>query len=104
MLAQPGNRSAPNAAADALGRVAWCLPAWPKRRGGKTYESEGGCHVARHGSRDNDPSHGQTSSLVLFPASAAEVTQPAAGVPMHPEYAKALARTAYVWGWPMVNR
>ena len=47
--------------------------------------------------------YGQTSSQVPFPASPSEVTQPATGVLMHPEYAKALARTAYVWGWPMVN-
>ncbi len=47
--------------------------------------------------------YGQTSSQVAFPASPAEVTQPATGVLMHPEYAKAIARTAYVWGWPMVN-
>ena len=40
---------------------------------------------------------------VPFPTSPAEVTQPATGVLMHPEYAKAIARTAYVWGWPMVN-
>ena len=50
------------------------------------------------------PAYGQTSSQVLFPTSPAEVTQPATGVPMHPEYAKAIARTAYVWGWPMVNQ
>ena len=40
---------------------------------------------------------------VPFPTSPSEVTQPATGVLMHPEYAKAIARTAYVWGWPMVN-
>ncbi len=33
----------------------------------------------------------------------AQVTQPATGVMMHPEYAKAIARMAYLWGWPMVN-
>ena len=33
----------------------------------------------------------------------AEVTQPNVDVLMHPEYAKAIARTAYIWGWPMVN-
>ncbi|MFR0687930.1 DUF1254 domain-containing protein [Enterobacterales bacterium AE_CKDN230030158-1A_HGKHYDSX7] len=33
----------------------------------------------------------------------AQVTQPATGVVMHPEYAKAIARMAYIWGWPMVN-
>jgi hypothetical protein len=47
--------------------------------------------------------YGQTSPQVAFPASPSEVTQPAAGVLMHPEYAKTIARTAYVWGWPMVN-
>ena len=40
---------------------------------------------------------------VRFPTSPTDVTQPATGVLMHPEYAKAIARTAYVWGWPMVN-
>ena len=34
----------------------------------------------------------------------AEVTAPATGVVMHPEYAKAIGRMAYVWGWPMVNQ
>jgi hypothetical protein len=38
-----------------------------------------------------------------FPTSPAEVTQPAHGVLMHAEYAKAMARAAYIWGWPMVN-
>ncbi|OWP49702.1 DUF1254 domain-containing protein [Pseudomonas nitroreducens] len=33
----------------------------------------------------------------------AQITQPATGVVMHPEYAKAIARMAYLWGWPMVN-
>ena len=40
---------------------------------------------------------------VAFPTSPADVTQPATGVLMNPAYAKAIARTAYVWGWPMVN-
>ena len=48
--------------------------------------------------------YGQSSSQAPFPTSPAEVTQPAAGVLMHPDYAKSLARTAYVWGWPMVNQ
>jgi len=30
-------------------------------------------------------------------------TLPAAGIVMHPEYAKTIGRMAYVWGWPMVN-
>jgi hypothetical protein len=37
------------------------------------------------------------------PATFAELTQPAKDIVMHPGYAKAIARTAYVWGWPMVN-
>jgi hypothetical protein len=32
------------------------------------------------------------------------LTQPAAGVGMHPEYAKVIAAAAYVWGWPIVNQ
>lgn len=32
------------------------------------------------------------------------LTQPATGVLMHPAYAKAIATTAYVWGWPIVNQ
>ena len=33
----------------------------------------------------------------------AELTLPAEGIVMHPEYAKTIGRMAYVWGWPMVN-
>jgi len=40
---------------------------------------------------------------VPLPRTAADVTAPAAGVVMHPAYAKAIGRFAYVWGWPMVN-
>ena len=46
-----------------------------------------------------DPSVGQ----VALPTTAAAVTVPAAGVNMNPAYAKAVARVAYIWGWPMVN-
>src|SRR6516164_4718968 len=46
-----------------------------------------------------DPSVGQ----VALPTTAAAVTVPAAGVNMNPAYAKAVARLAYIWGWPMVN-
>jgi hypothetical protein len=41
------------------------------------------------------------------PAAGAEspkLMQPAPGVRMHPGYAQAVARMAYVWGWPMVNQ
>jgi hypothetical protein len=32
-----------------------------------------------------------------------DVTQPFTGVAMTPGYAKTIAQTAYVWGWPLVN-
>jgi hypothetical protein len=41
---------------------------------------------------------------VPAPRTAADVTAPATGVVMHPEYAKTVGRMAYVWGWPMVNQ
>ena len=34
----------------------------------------------------------------------ADVTPAASGVLMHPEYAKAIGRVAYIWGWPLVNQ
>ena len=37
------------------------------------------------------------------PPSFEDLSQPTAEVTPHPEYVKAIARTAYVWGWPMVN-
>ena len=43
------------------------------------------------------------NSQVAFPKTAADVTAPATGIVMHPAYASAVARLAYVWGWPMVN-
>jgi len=49
------------------------------------------------------PPSEQLPGQVALPKTAAEVTAPATGVLMHPEYAKALGRLAYVWGWPMVN-
>jgi hypothetical protein len=47
--------------------------------------------------------YAETSPQVPFAMTPAEVTQPHADVLMHPEYARAIARTAYIWGWPMVN-
>ena len=47
------------------------------------------------------PSFGQQ---VPSATKAAEVTAAATGVQMHPEYAKAIGRMAYIWGWPMVNQ
>jgi hypothetical protein len=32
-----------------------------------------------------------------------DITQPTSDIVMQPEYAKTIARMAYVWGWPMVN-
>jgi hypothetical protein len=37
------------------------------------------------------------------PPSFEDLSQPSAEVTPHPEYVKAVARSAYVWGWPMVN-
>jgi hypothetical protein len=34
---------------------------------------------------------------------ASDVTEPATGVVMFPEYARAIAQMAYIWGWPMIN-
>src|SRR5262249_33771251 len=34
----------------------------------------------------------------------AEVTHPAVGVIMPVDYARILAATAYVWGWPLMNQ
>ncbi|MGE8064782.1 DUF1254 domain-containing protein [Pseudomonas sp. NPDC089569] len=42
-------------------------------------------------------------SVEQAPASASQLTQPTNDIIMHPEYAKTIARMAYVWGWPMVN-
>ncbi len=40
---------------------------------------------------------GQVSTLDM------NVTEPATGVVMQPDYARTIAQMAYVWGWPMVN-
>lgn len=34
---------------------------------------------------------------------ASNVTEPATGVTMQPDYARTIAQMAYVWGWPMAN-
>jgi hypothetical protein len=49
------------------------------------------------------PATSGASGQVPLAQAAADVTSPADGVLMHPEYAKVVARMAYVWGWPMVN-
>lgn len=40
---------------------------------------------------------------VPAPTTPLEVTAPADGITMHPAYARAVAKSAYIWGWPMVN-
>jgi hypothetical protein len=40
---------------------------------------------------------------VPAPKTPADVTAPADGITMSPQYARAVAKTAYIWGWPMVN-
>jgi hypothetical protein len=37
------------------------------------------------------------SPQVAIPQTAAEVTAPATGILMHPEYAEAIGRVAYIW-------
>lgn len=44
------------------------------------------------------------SQQVPFPEGPSEVTAPASGIVMHSEYAKAIGRIAYIWGWPLVNQ
>src|SRR5262245_56318186 len=45
-----------------------------------------------------------TDTTQAQPARAfSNITQPATGIVMHPEYAKTIARMAYVWGWPIIN-
>ena len=41
---------------------------------------------------------------VPFASSPAEVVQPSTNVVINLEYARALGRMAYIWGWPMVNQ
>jgi len=38
-----------------------------------------------------------------LPRKASAVTTAATGVMMHPAYAEAIGRIAYIWGWPLVN-
>ena len=36
-------------------------------------------------------------------ATPSDVSKPATGVVMFPDYARAVAQMAYIWGWPMIN-
>jgi hypothetical protein len=40
---------------------------------------------------------------VPLPTTAAEVSGPAPGTAMTKPYVQAVARMAYIWGWPLVN-
>lgn len=44
-----------------------------------------------------------SAQQVPAPTKPADVVQPSDGIIMSPAYAKMVARSAYVWGWPMVN-
>jgi hypothetical protein len=44
-----------------------------------------------------DTAQAQASGAML------QVTEPATGIVMHPDYARTIAQMAYVWGWPIVN-
>jgi hypothetical protein len=56
------------------------------------------------GTHGQDAKSAAGSAQVPAPKTPADLTPPAAGVLMHPEYAKTVGRMAYVWGWPMVNQ
>jgi len=45
----------------------------------------------------------QSIGQVAPPPSASAVPQPVAGAPIAAEYASAIGRFAYIWGWPLVN-
>jgi len=63
----------------------------------------GGVALARAAAVNAQGGATELSGQVPMPKAAADVTPPATGVLMHMEYAKTVARMAYVWGWPMVN-
>lgn len=52
------------------------------------------------------PTPAATAPALALAAPAAEprLTLPAHGVALYPEYAKAIAAMAYLWGWPLVNQ
>jgi len=50
-----------------------------------------------------DETAAPATGQVVFPKVVADVTAPANGILMHPEYANAVGRLAYIWGWPMVS-
>jgi hypothetical protein len=47
---------------------------------------------------------GLVAQQVTIATKPSDVTSAATGVLMHPEYAQAIGRVAYLWGWPMVNQ
>src|SRR5262245_47814039 len=44
-----------------------------------------------------------TSQAQQACVTASDVTEPATGIVMFPEYAQVIAQMAYIWGWPMIN-
>jgi hypothetical protein len=44
-----------------------------------------------------------TTAKAEQPSYDIDVTEPATGIVMFPDYARTIAQFAYVWGWPMVN-
>ena len=74
----------------------------------------GGASLAALGTRAAVPAAITTASVAITtnaaqaqrspePAATSLVTEPATGIVMHPDYARAIAQMAYIWGWPIVN-
>ncbi|MDS9470191.1 DUF1254 domain-containing protein [Paracoccus sp. MBLB3053] len=49
------------------------------------------------------PAFAQEAGQVPPPQSPSDVPMPVAGAPISAEYAAAIGRMAYIWGWPLVN-
>lgn len=49
------------------------------------------------------PALAQEAGQVPAPQSAGDVPMPVAGAPLSPDYAAAIGKMAYLWGWPLVN-
>jgi hypothetical protein len=71
--------------------------------------SLGAASLAALGAGAIVPAAISTASLVVADTAHAQqdaksqVTEPATGIVMHPDYARTIAQMAYVWGWPIVN-
>jgi len=49
------------------------------------------------------PAFAQEKGQVPAPSTASDVPMPVAGAPLSPDYAAAIGKAAYIWGWPLVN-